>query len=369
MSMTTRCPSCGTAFKVVPDQLRVRNGLVRCGECATVFDGRASLVAQVPAGFDRAPAVALPPDDQAASEPAVLRGRSDFAKRDPYLSDSISSPSETDWDEADVTFDDEREGVGAADRIRGDAEDFHIPASSYRPAEASRGPDPTESIRVRRDEDDLYDTDPSEAGADEDRPTVVRGEARTRYHGATDVGRAPPEFLDTEHQARRSLWRSLIGHACVLGLLVLAAQAIYVYRTTIADMWPQMRPLLERACQSLGCDVGYARHIAQISITSSSLQPPVGQAAAFEQSGAKALVLRASLRNLYGQPQPWPALRLDLSDLSDTVVIRKVLLPDDYLPPGQAGQPFAAGAEFNLAVPIEVTGAHVNGFQLHKFFP
>ena len=55
MALTTRCPHCGTAFKVVPDQLRIRNGLVRCGACSTVFDGRASLVqpADVPGGRPR----------------------------------------------------------------------------------------------------------------------------------------------------------------------------------------------------------------------------------------------------------------------------------------------------------------------------
>lgn len=35
--MITRCPTCGTMFKVVPDQLRISEGWVRCGECADVF--------------------------------------------------------------------------------------------------------------------------------------------------------------------------------------------------------------------------------------------------------------------------------------------------------------------------------------------
>ena len=61
MALTTRCPHCGTAFKVVPDQLRIRNGLVRCGACSTVFDGRASLVqpADVPGRQAETP-VAMP---------------------------------------------------------------------------------------------------------------------------------------------------------------------------------------------------------------------------------------------------------------------------------------------------------------------
>ena len=61
MAMTTRCPQCGTAFKVVPDQLRVRNGLVRCGACETVFDGRACLVAQIPQSAPAETAFQPPP--------------------------------------------------------------------------------------------------------------------------------------------------------------------------------------------------------------------------------------------------------------------------------------------------------------------
>lgn len=44
MSLTTRCPVCGTAFRVQREQLAARGGRVRCGKCANVFDGVASLV-------------------------------------------------------------------------------------------------------------------------------------------------------------------------------------------------------------------------------------------------------------------------------------------------------------------------------------
>ena len=43
MSLITRCPACGTMFKVVPDQLRISQGWVRCGHCAEVFDATAYL--------------------------------------------------------------------------------------------------------------------------------------------------------------------------------------------------------------------------------------------------------------------------------------------------------------------------------------
>lgn len=44
MSLITRCPACATTFKVVPDQLRISDGWVRCGQCTEVFDATANLV-------------------------------------------------------------------------------------------------------------------------------------------------------------------------------------------------------------------------------------------------------------------------------------------------------------------------------------
>lgn len=44
MSLVTRCPTCATAFRVLPGQLSARAGRVRCGKCGAVFDGIAALV-------------------------------------------------------------------------------------------------------------------------------------------------------------------------------------------------------------------------------------------------------------------------------------------------------------------------------------
>lgn len=43
MSLITKCPACDTMFKVVPDQLRVSDGWVRCGQCNEVFDANLNL--------------------------------------------------------------------------------------------------------------------------------------------------------------------------------------------------------------------------------------------------------------------------------------------------------------------------------------
>ena len=39
MALATTCPQCKTSFKVIPYQLKLRRGLVRCGVCQHVFSG------------------------------------------------------------------------------------------------------------------------------------------------------------------------------------------------------------------------------------------------------------------------------------------------------------------------------------------
>jgi predicted Zn finger-like uncharacterized protein len=44
MNLVTRCPACGTAFRVQRDQLAAHFGTVRCGKCGSAFNGVAALV-------------------------------------------------------------------------------------------------------------------------------------------------------------------------------------------------------------------------------------------------------------------------------------------------------------------------------------
>lgn len=68
MSLVTRCPACGTTFKVVRDQLRISDGWVRCGRCSEVFDATLELhEAPEAAPAAKAPAV----DDAVAAPPAT----------------------------------------------------------------------------------------------------------------------------------------------------------------------------------------------------------------------------------------------------------------------------------------------------------
>jgi predicted Zn finger-like uncharacterized protein len=68
MSLVTRCPACGTTFKVVKDQLRISDGWVRCGRCSEVFDATVDLHEAADAPSSKAPAPAPAPKPAAANE-------------------------------------------------------------------------------------------------------------------------------------------------------------------------------------------------------------------------------------------------------------------------------------------------------------
>ncbi|MHB1689295.1 MAG: DUF3426 domain-containing protein [Thiomonas sp.] len=65
MSLATRCPHCGTAFKLVRDQLLLRQGWVRCGRCGEAFNAADHAFEHA---FERPHAVPASPGPELAAE-------------------------------------------------------------------------------------------------------------------------------------------------------------------------------------------------------------------------------------------------------------------------------------------------------------
>lgn len=181
---------------------------------------------------------------------------------------------------------------------------------------------------------------------------------------ADDVDRPAPDFLEDAGDRGWSgpVWLVLV----VVGLMVLAAQLAYIYRNQVAQAAPWTRPILQQACQPLGCTVDYARRIDHVSIMSSSLQAQPGQD---PSSADRQLTLNVVLRNTFGYAQEWPNLTLDLVDVSGSRVARRILAPQDYLPTPSVQAPFPPQSEMHLAIPVTVMGHQVNGYQLGKYYP
>lgn len=317
MSLVTRCPKCHHDFLASLDELRMHEGLVRCGNCANIFDAYANLESQLPTLTRRANAL----QPQTSS--------------DPYT--HVVAP------EQDQHFDGPLAGnelEPAVLRHRQNAQSF---VAHQMPVEVSMRPDDLRSDPV----------------------LSVQGEARLPLGQMNTAARRTPDFL-SEDEGAAVFMRVLWSVASVVAVLALIAQALYIYRNDIATRLPILQPVLTSVCAKIGCDISLSRHLERISIDASSLQ----QSGTVVAEGQPAeLSLRLTMRNRYDKNQPWPHLSLSLKDASGTTVARKTIAPHQYLPSSLIDQPFAAGQEVSLLLPLTVNGLQINGFQLDKFFP
>jgi predicted Zn finger-like uncharacterized protein len=99
MSLSTRCPACETVFKVVPDQLKVSKGWVRCGRCAEVFDAAAH------ANTEDNADVSMSAIDNIAKKPINTKTKPIFRpKNTPATDVEPDFPNESASLETDLTF-------------------------------------------------------------------------------------------------------------------------------------------------------------------------------------------------------------------------------------------------------------------------
>jgi hypothetical protein len=110
----------------------------------------------------------------------------------------------------------------------------------------------------------------------------------------------------------------------LVALLVLAAsQLALLFRSEIANAVPALRPATELFAGAFGLKIEAPRNLASLSIESTELQ---------RAGGSGNAALHALLRNKDNRTVRWPAMELTLTDPAGAVVLRKVILPAEYLP-------------------------------------
>jgi predicted Zn finger-like uncharacterized protein len=215
MSLITRCPACGTMFKVVPDQLRISEGWVRCGQCAEIFDATANLqepeaaAAQMTPAATPAPTVPPPTLPPPAVTPPVAAQPETAV---PDAPDSIAAP----------------------------------PLYPWFPSEVNESQLPRES-RLEEEEPDL------------DSVSFVRKARR-------------------QAMWRRPLVRALLVLLLLVLAGALALQYVVQERDKLAATQPQLRPWLQFLCSQLRCEIQPPRQIDAIVIDSSSFNRLRGDA-------------------------------------------------------------------------------------------
>jgi len=344
MSFTTRCPACGTTFRIVPDQLKISDGWVRCGHCSDVFDATLFLEgepvaapAQVPTSVVAASAPPAPVAHDDTDSEWLLHPRAPTA----------ALPSEPGPATADYGFSDElrRFAAQAKDEVQ-----------TYGPAVASPVPEPVAATEVAAAAVSLPPapspvvatqppTVPPEPVRDDDVPVLTE-----------------PSFV---RQARRkAFWQSpgvrvslvAVSFALLTGLL---AQWAVHHRDRLAARYPFSAPLLASLCQPLDCSIGPARDIEAVAIDSSNLVRRLGNFYSFD------LVLK----NSAALPLAVPALELSLTDTRDNVIVRRVFLPAE-LPGAPEVLPAQGSVSMSLRLSIADSGvSSMTGYRALVFYP
>jgi len=394
MSHTTQCPACETKFKVTDAHLALAGGMVRCGRCNHVFHAPShfeSLQDLEPEQIAPPPAAPQPPANATAPGPLddddFELELPDFqpeptAQAEP-ATPAVSQPApaaETPvFRDEDLTLPDydmprTRDSAAAAPESGSITPDFRTAAmdaeqQSGRQQLAEFEQALAEALRPQRATEPAAEphnpfADAPDNSAEQTLPPVWAEERDTKTGTQPDdAALQPPPATEEAPRDGRPWWKSvlMVLLACLL-LLLLLAQFLFVNRTRAAAELPELRPLLEAVCAPLGCSVPLPGDRQLIRTEWSELS--------FIPGHDKLIQLNATLKNLATYPQKYPVLELTLKNGNDQIIVRKVLLPQQYLKPQdfKLGQ-FNANSEVKLQLRMEVTEGKAQGYSLDFYYP
>lgn len=323
--MRTRCPACDTIFRVTSEQLRLKAGRVRCGNCQSVFNAFEHLQ-DAPANPPGALALTLPEvsnsPEPASNEPQIPAIAQDTATPMPSEAELASAP------------------------VPAESAPNHAPASDPPPAiqntdnpETAGDETPEQSTQAARDAGLVS------VRALLDTPAYDRWAAGTL---ASDGG----GHFDVADSARPR-WPFVLVALLLAGLL--AVQAGLHYRAELTQRFPGLSTLYG----TLGIAIPLAHNAELMGIEASDLQADTARGL---------FVLQATLKNRAPYAQAWPALELTLTDYSDATLVRRVLQPADYLP-GTPPPAFAPQSDTSIKLWIEARDLNAAGYRLYLFYP
>lgn len=336
MRYITQCPQCQTHFRVVADQLKLSDGWVRCGQCAEVFDARSHIQPWVDKAASPAPPIEphvttiVTPDHEVAQDvhPAAgLAGHGvdvDLSFEDVVDEHGPGSALDAGSD-ADATPC--QEPLPVDDGFATDALSGHQSIAEHFGGDSH---DLVRHLETHADGDSPPGTEPEPSPPSEFSPLpqpvqAAAGEAEPQLQSLPQPESIAPPVSFVRQAQRRAFWRQgwVRGALGVLALLLslgLVGQAAVVERNRLAALLPAAKPGLEALCQLVGYDVEPWRDAAALAVDSSALVRLDDGRYRFE----------VTLKNTALHAVATPAVELSLTNASDDVVLRRVILAADW---------------------------------------
>lgn len=325
--MHTTCPSCHAVFRVTPEQLEARSGKVRCGKCAFVFNAFDTLVTPI----ETVSLIAPPPEG--------------------FESQGLEQPN-IDVEEEHITL--QPAPATVAEPLTAS---FPIPSDDQIDIEAAE-------INRRIAETSHMETVRESKRAEQGPPSVPPEAKKSKLEITPDLQEKlqnlQQELNTNEQRARWQRTGWVIG--IVILSLVLAGQAVYFKRDSLAAHYPQAKPALQVVCDVLQCEVALLQDAELIKLESSDLQT--------DPDRANTVILSASLRNLAPHAMAYPHLELTLTDANNQPLARRHFTPKDYLPKEtKTDQGMPSNAEVAVKLPLQLVELNAVGYKLFVYYP
>jgi predicted Zn finger-like uncharacterized protein len=331
--MFTICTNCHTRFRLTAAQLTAAQGQVRCGQCHEVFDAYEALE-----GAELAPQMTPEPttpqmSSVEANDPTIL----------PMQVQEEATP------ELEMPLAVEDEPITSAPNLKtGSRKPPPPPIDDLFAAMADEGepeelplPEPLGEIDAGI-EAAMSAPEPVPMYADE-----VGGPASFAH--VEDLGSPPMP------PPRRPLVSAAWWLGVVFLVLALSAQLINMNRVALSQN-PVIGPSLQALYAALGRPLSRASSVSEWNVGALNVTT--------DPDSAGALSITGSLTNGAGLVQPWPLLRVVLTDRFGTALRSRDFKPADYLPAGQSTAVLAPGLAARFRLDIVDPGADAVGFSL-----
>lgn len=393
MALATKCPQCGALFRVVADQLKLRGGLVRCGQCRAVFDAIGSLTYVDDSALAQTRTVSALTQPLTKPMPSPTPRASRTEPTAPASTPTRRGPRTR---PPPATIGESKQALGPATTLRIAPT---APATLANAALRRSAPLPAvPSVRNERSNDEAKRRSRTkrerafqeQAESVEGVPTLIAPGGREQVNAASIVdgievielaalpeeaeaqpvratrqaaAEDEPEFIRSGAPERRGFSIFFGGGTLVLLVLIMVQLAV-IFRAELLARAPQARDALVQLCGVFGCTVGWPTQVDQLAVIGSELQAI---------PGTDVLELTAVIRNRATFKQALPAVEVTLTDSRNRPIARKVFTPADYL--AVAGEPssriedgFASGSDYTIRLFFEARGVQAAGFLVYPFF-
>ena len=367
MSLLTQCPACQTYYRVVPDQLRISDGWVKCGNCSDIFDASAQLI-EIETHADAGGVVHqvdVEPDGMAIA-----------------LQDDLSALASDSLD-ANSTRTVSPETEPLAQSVQLDKIENKLPASCDM-EDAVKQTEPvwaTQQVNLEADAEveatpyalpqlEFPEDQPAIAREVVDEPQVVRWDdpapSTSQAVPFASGGHASEESVTFLHEDplpsvwQKPLVRGVLRLLALLLLLLLAGQWVYRGRDSLAATHPEIKPALQTFCVWLNCEVRPVRQIDALVIDSVT----------FNKTDDETYKLSFLVKNTSNLPLAYPAVELVLTDAEDQPAYRRVLSNTEL---GSRAAELLAGSDWAVTVALRIDAPaatqRVFGYRLLVFYP